>query len=566
MIGEDAARDRTPVRRPRVRTVEQLEATHENLVDASGECRREPVRRGSDEVRVAREDRPRPRQREYAIELLAPAVDVDVHDRHIVDLDHVRDAPQLRVTHDVRTEIPCWFAREDRVRFAGHRRPEKAVVQVRHGTGADREQRPPRNSADGVHPAPALEISERPDRQFLQADHVGTIPGHELDHPAEVCRALRRRSISVEEVPCPHEHGHGVAYGAVRVLLADPPAFTPPYDHELAAALARAGADVELVTSRFRFGAAPEPDGYRRRELFYPLSSRVFGRSPLRLPLKVAEHPLGLAALRRADADVLHMQWLPAPELDAFLFRPHLPAVFTAHDLLPRRTAHRTELWRRLFARFERIVVHSENGRETLAELGVERERLRVIPHPVFPSEPERRDDGRTVLAFGMIRPYKGLGDAIEAVRQAGDARLLVAGDPLEPIEPYRAAANGLEVDWRLGYLSSDESDRALGDATIAVFPYRPELDQSGALLRALGAGVPAVAYDVGGIAEPVRRFEAGRVVPAGDVAALAAAVHELLSDPAALEGARAGARRARNELTWDAAAQAHLDLYGEIA
>jgi glycosyltransferase involved in cell wall biosynthesis len=352
----------------------------------------------------------------------------------------------------------------------------------------------------------------------------------------------------------------------VRVLLADPPAFTPPYDHELAAALVRAGAEVELVTSRFRFGPAPEADGYRRRELFYPLSSRVFGRSRLRLPLKVAEHPVGLAALRRLDADVLHVQWLPAPELDVRLFRPHLPSVFTAHDLLPRRTAQRTELWRRLFARFDRIVVHSENGRETLVELGVEPQRLRVIPHPVFSSEPERQDDGRTVLAFGMIRPYKGLGDAIEAVRTAGGARLLVAGDPLEPLEPYRAAANGLEVEWRLGYLTPPEIDRAFGEATVAVFPYRPELDQSGALLRALGAGVPAVAYDVGGIAEPVRRFGAGRVVPAGDVAGLATALHELLSDADALERARAGARRARDELTWAAAAQAHLSVYEEIA
>jgi len=369
----------------------------------------------------------------------------------------------------------------------------------------------------------------------------------------------------VEEVPGPHEHGHGVAYEAVRVLLADPPAFTPPYDHELAAALARAGAEVELVTSRFRFGDAPEPDGYLRSELFYPLSSRVFGRSVLRLPLKVAEHPVGLASLRRRRADVLHVQWLPAPELDAYLFRPHLPAVFTAHDLLPRRTAHRTELWRKLFARFDRIVVHSESGRETLAGLGIAPERLRIIPHPVFPTDPDRHDDGRTVLAFGIIRPYKGLGDAIAAVRQAGDARLLVAGDPLEPIEPYRAVANGLEVEWRLGYLAQPEIDRAFGDATVAIFPYRPELDQSGALLRALGAGVPAIAYDVGGIAEPVRRFGAGRVVPAGDVAGLAAAVHELLSDEYALERARTGARRARAELTWDAAAAAHIELYEEI-
>jgi len=351
------------------------------------------------------------------------------------------------------------------------------------------------------------------------------------------------------------------------VLLADPPAFTPPYDHELAAALARSGADVELVTSRFRFGDAPAPDGYRRSEPFYPLSSRLFGRSPLRLPLKVAEHPLGLAALRRRRADVLHVQWLPVPELDVLLFRPHLPSVFTAHDLLPRRTAHRRDLWRRLYARFDRIVVHSEHGRRTLAELGVEPDRLRVVPHPVFRSEPERRDDGRTVLAFGMIRPYKGLRDAIEAVRRVGGgARLLVAGDPLEPLEPYRAAAAGVEVEWRLGYLSPVETDRAFGEATLAVFPYRPELDQSGALLRALGAGVPAVAYDAGGIAEPVRRFGAGRVVPAGDVEALAAALQELLADPQALERARAGTRRARAELTWDAAARDHLAVYREIA
>jgi D-inositol-3-phosphate glycosyltransferase len=170
------------------------------------------------------------------------------------------------------------------------------------------------------------------------------------------------------------------------------------------------------------------------------------------------------------------------------------------------------------------------------------------------------------VLAFGVIRPYKGLGDAIEAVRLAGDARLLVAGDPLESMEPYRNAARGIEVDWRLGYLPQAEVDRALGEATIAVFPYKPELDQSGALLRALGAGVPVVAYDVGGIAEPVRAYEAGRVVPAGDVEALSAAVGVLLSDSDALERARAGARRARTSLTWDASARAHIDMYEELA
>ena len=352
----------------------------------------------------------------------------------------------------------------------------------------------------------------------------------------------------------------------MRVALVDPAAFTPQYDHELAAALARAGTEVELVTSRFRFGEVPAADGYRRSELFYPVSSRLFRRSRLRLPLKATEHAVGLARLRALRADVVHVQWLAAPALDARALRLSAPSVFTAHDLLPRRTASRRDLWRRLLAGFERVVVHSEHGRRTLVELGADAGRMRVIPMPVFPSDPPRSNgsQSRTLLSLGVIRPYKGLADAIAAAKRIDGARLLVAGDPMEPVEPYRRLAGDL-AEWRLGYLPEAELDRALGEATVALFPYRPEIDQSAALLRALGAGVPAVAYDVGGIGEPVRRFGAGRVVPAGDVEALADAARELLDDPQALAAAREGARRARAELTWGAFAAAHLALYQEL-
>ena len=40
----------------------------------------------------------------------------------------------------------------------------------------------------------------------------------------------------------------------MRIALVDPPAYTPPYDRSLCAALARAGADVELITSHFAHG------------------------------------------------------------------------------------------------------------------------------------------------------------------------------------------------------------------------------------------------------------------------------------------------------------------------
>ena len=345
----------------------------------------------------------------------------------------------------------------------------------------------------------------------------------------------------------------------MRVLLADPPAFTPWYDHELAAALARAGAEVELRTSRFRFGDVPAADGYRRSERFYPLSSRLFHRSRLRLPLKALEHADVIRSLMLARPDVLHLQWLALPQADARL-RFRAPAVFTAHDLLPRRTASRRALWQRLLRRFDRVVVHSERGRATLAELGVD---ARVIPHPVYPSGAVHADDGSTLLSLGVIRPYKGLPDAIEVTRRLADTRLVVAGDPAMPLDGLRNAERG---EWRAGYLPPRGLGRGVSEATLALFPYRAELDQSGALLQALGAGVPAVAYDVAGLGEPIRAFGAGRVVPAGDVDALAEAVTALLGDPAALASARVGAERARRELTWDASAARHLELYAELS
>jgi glycosyltransferase involved in cell wall biosynthesis len=350
----------------------------------------------------------------------------------------------------------------------------------------------------------------------------------------------------------------------MRVVLADPPAYTPPYDHALAAALVRQGLDVRLLTSRFRFGDVPPASGFGVDDSLYALASRARSQR-VRIGAKALGHPRALVRLAAAAGDVLHLQWVAVPEADAWLMHTRAPLVFTAHDLLPRRTARHTRTWRRLFGRFDRVVTHSERGRRALEAFGVPAAKLRVIAHPAFRSEPVRDDDGRTVLALGVIRPYKGLPDAVEAVLGVPRARLLVAGDPRIPLESLRAAA-GDRAEWRLGYLSERELGLALGAATVAVFPYRAELDQSGALLQTLGAGVPAVVYDVGGLGELVGAFGAGRVVPPGDVGGLRAALAELLGDPDALAAARAGAAAARENLTWDRAAAEHRVLYEELA
>jgi glycosyltransferase involved in cell wall biosynthesis len=221
-------------------------------------------------------------------------------------------------------------------------------------------------------------------------------------------------------------------------------------------------------------------------------------------------------------------------------------------------------MWRTLFGRFERIVVHSERGHGQLIDFGVAEEKLRVIDHPVFRSEIARDDDGRTALCLGLIRPYKGTEDAVEAILGVDGARLLVVGDPRVPLDGLQRTA-GDRAEWRLGYLPDSELRRALSESTVALFPYRAEIDVSGALLQVLGAGLPAIVYDIGGLGEVVGRFGAGTVVPPGDVDAMSAALEHLLGDAQALASARAGAERAREELTWDASASAHLDLYREL-
>ena len=212
--------------------------------------------------------------------------------------------------------------------------------------------------------------------------------------------------------------------------------------------------------------------------------------------------------------------------------------------------------------------MHTRGGAEQLARFGVPAERVVRIPHGTFDTpvsiEPP---SGRTLLFFGLIRRYKGLDVLVQALADVPDARLVVAGDPLDPVEPTRALAAELgvadRIEWRLGYLPQEEVDRLMREATLTVFPYRGGESASGALATALGHGRPAVVSDV--LGELVEEHGAGAVVPREDPGALAAAIRELLDDPAALNRAFQGTEAARRALSWDAIAEAHERLYSDL-
>jgi glycosyltransferase involved in cell wall biosynthesis len=359
----------------------------------------------------------------------------------------------------------------------------------------------------------------------------------------------------------------------MRIAIVDPLSYTPPYDDGLAAALARRGHEVTLLAGPFLHGTVPAPVGYVREEVFLPLSGRLFRplpRSRLRLLLKGVEYlPSAARLLSRVEAlepDVVHVQWLPRPELDRrWVRRLRAPSVFTAHDVVPRRTRARA-VWPGLLRWFGRVVVHSEGAVQQLAELDVEATR---IPHPVFEAKRELPPPvGKTLLFFGLIRDYKGLDVLVRALPDVPDAQLVVAGDPVDSIEPVLALAQELgvddRIDWRLGYVPDAEVPELLEQAAVIVLPYLQH-DSSGVLATAIGYGRPVVATDVGSLGEQVREFGAGRVVPPGDAAALAEACNSLLQSPEQLERAVAGAQRAARALTWDASAEAHERLYQEL-
>ena len=362
--------------------------------------------------------------------------------------------------------------------------------------------------------------------------------------------------------------------------LVDPSGDVRPYDHALAAALARHGADAELVTSRFVHGPVPAPDGYELSEAFYRRATSLGAeKRGLRRALKLLEHGPDMLRLRRraGNADVRHYQWLPLEPLDLLLLPGVRPRVLTMHNVLRRdRSERRT---RRVAESMDAVVVHTRAGADRLAELGVAEGRVRVIPHGAFDHltrQPEEKPlppelaavEGPVVLCFGTIRPYKGVEVLLEAFAGIDGAELWVVGHPLgmsmEPLYALARVARG-RVRFVSRYVSDPEAPAFLRRADLLVLPHL-QVDQSGVLFAGLAFGKPMVLSAVGGFAEVAEDHGAGHPVPPGDPAALAGAIEELLADPEQRRalGERAAAAAA-GPFSWDGIAERTLALYEEL-
>lgn len=364
----------------------------------------------------------------------------------------------------------------------------------------------------------------------------------------------------------------------MHVRLVDPSAYTPPYDHALASALARGGDRVTLMTSDFPYGRVPPPEGYVIERAFYRRAVGPAG-SRLRRAAKVAQHVPDMRRLARTarDADVVHFQWLAVQHVDVRLLPRDRPVVLTAHDVLPREARRgQRDAQRRLYERVDATIVHSAHGRRRLVEdLGIDPARVHLIPHgafrhlttlePALLPAPLDRVKRPVVLFFGLLRPYKGVDVLLDAWRRlagVGDpgAELWVVGLPkMDVAELHRTAPPGVRFVDR--FVADEEAAAFFARADAVVLPYR-EIDQSGVLFTALAFGKPTVLSAVGGFPE-IAREGAAELVPPGDAPALADALGRLLEDRPRREALAArAAELAAGPYSWDAIAAAHRAVY----
>ena len=342
----------------------------------------------------------------------------------------------------------------------------------------------------------------------------------------------------------------------MKVALIDPSLFTLPYDSGLMDGLRHIGITTHL------HGRTPVPgDGGSANvdveRSFYKMSN-FYGHlpPPVRLVLKGIDHGISLLSLLRRLAqekpDIIHFQWLPLPALDGALlgrFRRIAPVVLTVHDTDPFNGDPAARLQRLGFAaalrQCDRLIVHTRQGEKRLCAYGVDPSRIVVLPHgPLGVKAPQAAETvvtaPLTFVLFGKIKPYKGADllinafAALPADRQKL-ARIRIVGQSYMDLAPLRqmVASHGLSdrVTIEDRFVGDDEVASIFNPNVVAVFPYR-EIEASGVLSLALAHSRPIIASRLGLFAEALTDGVHGRLVQAGESAALSGAMAEMIGAP----------------------------------
>lgn len=234
----------------------------------------------------------------------------------------------------------------------------------------------------------------------------------------------------------------------------------------------------------------------------------------------------------------------------------------------------------------DQVTTICDGLRADIAVRGVPPERITVIRNAVdvslfkFGAEPDadlRRSlglEGATVVGFaGSFYGYEGLDLLIEAARQMLPRHprlrlLLVGGGPQESNLRAQAAAAGMQDRVIFtGRVPHADVQRYYELIDVLAYPRLPirltELVTPLKPLEAMAQGRMLVASDVGGHRELIRHGETGFLFRAGDPAALAAAIEDILVRRSLWPQVRMQARRfVEVERTWVASVACYRDVY----
>lgn len=378
----------------------------------------------------------------------------------------------------------------------------------------------------------------------------------------------------------------------MKIAVIDPWCFTPPYNRALCSALASIGHEVVLIGQDQSDGDACAADGREAGFLYRSLFTAPSSRLPrhLALAVKGLRHMQGmfrsLLLLRRLRPDVIHIQWLALPLIDAFfipILRRIAPVVLTVHDSNPYNGAG--PLLLRLghmmaIRRFDRWIVHNDMSARHLAERGLDVQGIHRVAHGLL-SPPvdatcsgrgQRREGGPVrFLQFGKLKDYKGADVLLEAVSllsedQRTRCRVSIVGRPYMETKPLEdlVALHRLEasVELRFDFVSDDEMAALLDGADFLVFPYRA-IDTSGVLMAAIARGIPVVASKIGCFEEMLVDGEEARLVPADDPRQLAAALGGLIDDPTQADHMRSRMAALQRRIpSWQRIAETTTEVY----
>lgn len=257
------------------------------------------------------------------------------------------------------------------------------------------------------------------------------------------------------------------------------------------------------------------------------------------------------------------------------------PSFVVLHTVLSDPSRRQREIVEGMALQAESLVVMSEAARSRL-EVNYDLHGCPVvtIPHGSWLTDRHRSvpRSRPIVLTWGLLGPGKGLEQGIRALtrlRHLDNKPLYVIAGQTHPNvlrgqgERYRRQLADLAVDLGVDsmvrfinrYLTSADLASLRGLADVCLLPYESrEQVTSGALVEAIGAGVPVVATKFPHAVE-LLGSGAGRLVGHDDPAGIAEAIELYLTDPGAVATANAAIDRVRPSLSWLTVAQRYESL-----